>query len=49
MERTISWLIKRRSLRTRWSKKETGWRWFSLLVPISCSIWFSDRVLISPR
>ena len=40
MERTISWLIKRRSLRTRWSKRqETGWRWFSLLVPISCSIW----------
>ena len=25
MERTISWLTKRRSLRTRWSKKAQNW------------------------
>src|SRR5215211_9499394 len=29
-------------------RPETGWLWYSLLAPISCSIWrFSDRVLIS--
>ena len=46
MERTISWLIKRRSLALVGRRRqETGRRWFSLLVPISCSIWrFSDRV-----
>jgi putative transposase len=46
VERTISWLTKRRSLRTRWSKKaEIGWRSFSLPALTSCSIWrFSDRV-----
>ena len=25
MERTISWLTKRRSLRTRWSKEAENW------------------------
>ena len=25
MERTISWLTKRRGLRTRWSKKSENW------------------------
>src|SRR5215218_4219684 len=29
-------------------RPETGWLWYSLLAPISCSIWrFSDRVLKS--
>ena len=47
MERTISWLSKRRSLRTRWSKKAQNWlRWFSSLASTSCSTWrFSDRGL----
>ena len=50
VERTISWLVKRRSLRTRWSKKaETGWPSFSLPALTCCSIWrFSDRVLHNP-
>ena len=48
MERTISWLAKRRSLRTRWSKKAENWlALFSLPAPTFCSIWrFSDRVLV---
>lgn len=25
MERTLSWLTKRRSIRTRWSKKAENW------------------------
>ena len=37
VERTISWLIKRRSLRTRWSKKAENWLAFvQLAAPISC-------------
>jgi putative transposase len=50
VERTISWLMKRRSLRTRWAKKAGNWLALVQLacahtVPTSCSIWrFSDRV-----
>jgi putative transposase len=34
VERTISWLIKRRSLRTRWSKKAGNWL---ALVQLACA------------
>jgi putative transposase len=34
VERTISWLIKRRSLRTRWSKKAQNWL---ALVQLACA------------
>ncbi len=34
VERTISWLSKRRSLRTRWSKKAGNWL---ALVQIACA------------
>ena len=34
VERTISWLVKRRSLRTRWSKKAENWL---ALVQLACS------------
>ena len=46
MERTISWLVKLRSLRTRWAKKAENWvALIQLAAPTFCSIWrFSDRV-----
>jgi hypothetical protein len=46
VERTISWLVKRRSLRTRWSKKAENWLGLiQLACSHICSIWrFSDRV-----
>ena len=34
VERTISWLLKRRSLRTRWSKKAENWL---ALVQLACA------------
>ena len=34
VERTISWLMKRRSLRTRWSKKAENWL---ALVQLACA------------
>ena len=34
IERTISWLVKRRSLRTRWSKKAENWL---ALVQLACA------------
>jgi len=34
VERTISWLVKRRSLRTRWSKKAENWL---VLVQLACA------------
>jgi hypothetical protein len=34
IERTISWLTKRRSLRTRWSKKAENWL---ALVELACA------------
>jgi hypothetical protein len=34
VERTISWLLKRRSLRTRWSKKAGNWLG---LVQLACA------------
>jgi putative transposase len=34
VERTISWLVKRRSLRTRWSKKAENWL---ALVQLACA------------
>ena len=34
VERTISWLVKRRSLRTRWSKKAENWL---ALIQLACS------------
>jgi putative transposase len=34
VERTISWLTKRRSLRTRWSKKAENWL---ALVQLACA------------
>lgn len=34
VERTISWLTKRRSLRTRWSKKAANWL---ALVQLACA------------
>ena len=34
VERTISWLVKRRSLRTRWSKKAGNWL---ALVQLACA------------
>jgi putative transposase len=34
VERTISWLTKRRSLRTRWSKKAENWL---ALIQLACS------------
>jgi hypothetical protein len=34
VERTISWLVKRRSLRTRWSKKAETWL---ALVQLACA------------
>jgi transposase len=34
VERTISWLVKRRSLRTRWSKKAGNWL---ALVQFACA------------
>ena len=34
VERTISWLLKRRSLRTRWSKKAENWL---ALVQLTCA------------
>jgi hypothetical protein len=44
-ERTISWLSKRRGLRTQWAKKAENWLSFSLPALTSCSTWqFSDRV-----
>ena len=49
VERTISWLTKRRSLRTRRSKKAENWLAlvFSSLALTFCSTWrFSDRVLL---
>ena len=35
MERTISWLVKRRSLRTRWAKKAENW--LLALIQLACS------------
>jgi hypothetical protein len=34
IERTISWLVKRRSLRTRWSKKAENWL---ALIQLACA------------
>jgi putative transposase len=34
VERTISWLVKRRSLRTRWSKKAENWL---ALIQLACA------------
>jgi putative transposase len=34
VERTISWLIKRRGLRTRWSKKAQNWL---ALIQLACA------------
>jgi putative transposase len=34
VERTISWLVKRRSLRTRWSKKAQNWL---ALIQLACA------------
>ena len=34
MERTISWLTKRRGLRTRWSKKAENWL---ALIQLACA------------
>jgi putative transposase len=34
VERTISWLTKRRSLRTRWAKKAENWL---ALVHLACA------------
>jgi hypothetical protein len=34
VERTISWLTKRRSLRTRWSKKAENWL---ALIQLACA------------
>ena len=34
IERTISWLVKRRSLRTRWAKKAENWL---ALIQLACS------------
>ena len=34
VERTISWLVKRRSLRTRWAKKAENWL---ALIQLACS------------
>ena len=34
IERTISWLTKRRSLRTRWSKKAENWL---ALIQLACA------------
>jgi transposase len=34
VERTISWLVKRRSLRTRWAKKAGNWL---ALVQLACA------------
>ena len=34
VERTISWLLKRRSLRTRWSKKAENWL---ALIQLACA------------
>lgn len=34
IERTISWLAKRRSLRTRWSKKAENWL---ALIQLACA------------
>lgn len=34
VERTISWLVKRRTLRTRWSKKSENWL---ALIQLACA------------
>jgi hypothetical protein len=34
VERTISWLVKRRSLRTRWAKKAENWL---ALIQLACA------------
>ena len=49
VERTISWLGKRRSIRIRWCKSlKIGMLLSSLLVLTFCSIWhFTDRLLFS--
>ena len=53
VERTISWLSKRRSIRTRWAKKAENWLALvqfacAHILLNSCSTWrFSDRVLES--
>jgi putative transposase len=49
VERTLSWLTKRRSIRTRWSKEVANWL---ALVQFACAhilfdMRFSDRVLMN--
>ena len=45
VERTLSWLAKRRSIRIRWSKKaRTGWRLFSSPAATFFSTWRFDRL-----
>ncbi len=47
VERTLGWLVKRRSLRTRWCKKSSNWLAFVQLAcaSILCDMAVSDRYL----